>query len=178
MTVAQIGDKVMVENPYWKSGQAEDRVNPRFTEARINPRESAIYELVKKKVIDYAQAQAADRFRAFFERMGGRGVQAIDYGKEPVDGGGHYDPHDVSQLEAGRELDRCRSLLGVYDFNLVELVAGKRHSLHEICGSRRDREFTSWRLRLALTALAQMWKLQTKPSNRTVVKPLPARKSA
>lgn len=155
-------DIALVENPTYSRAHDGDATNPRFIPAQINFRESAIATLAQKGLLDPAQVQAADKFRALWERMGGRGVKAIDYSKEPVDGGGFSDPIDVAQMEAGRELKRCRVKLGEYGYNLVRLVAGERRSLHEICGSRRERESTADHLRVDLTALAQMWGMETK----------------
>lgn len=152
-----------VENPDFSRDHVEGKAgNVRIIKAQVNIRESAIATLAQKGGLDDAQVAAADRFRALWERMGGKGTGAIDYTKEPVDGGGHRDPISISQLEAGHELKRCRALLGEYGYLIVRLVAGERRSLHEICGSRRERESTADHLRIDLTALAKLWNMQTR----------------
>ncbi|MBB2699177.1 UNVERIFIED_ORG: hypothetical protein GGE63_004287 [Rhizobium esperanzae] len=57
----------------------------------VNIKESAITMLASRGRIDAAQLAAATRFRAMWEAMC-RSTRAIDYGAEPVDGGGHADP--------------------------------------------------------------------------------------
>lgn len=156
-----------VENPDFSRDHAEGKAgNIRIIKAQVNVRESAIATLAARGALDAAQVASADRFRALWERMGGKGVKAIDYSNEPVDGGGYSDPIVSTQLEAGKQLKRCRELLGEYGYNLVRLVAGERKSIHEICGSRREREFTAMRLRQDLTSLAEMWNLQSRKRRR------------
>jgi hypothetical protein len=153
---------VEVENPNWRPYLHGEKGIPRRIMVEVNTRESAIATLAQKGLLDPAQVAAADRFRALWEKLGGRRPHAIDYGRERVDGGGLRDPIEIAQLDAGRELKRCRLLLGEYGYNLVRLVAGERRSLHEICGSRRERESTADHLRIDLTALATMWGFQTR----------------
>ncbi len=56
--------------------------------------------------------------------MGGKGASAIDYGREHVDGGKAGDPITERQVNAGKELARCRVLLGVRLYGLVSAVCG------------------------------------------------------
>ena len=151
-----------VDNPDWRPEREGERAFPRKTKQAVNIRESAIATLAQKGALDAAHAAAADRFRALYEAMGGTGARAIDFTREPVDGG--RGPQDINdrQMTAGLELKRCRAKLGEYNYNIVRLIAGERRSLHEICGSRRERETTADILRISLDGLAELWGLSTK----------------
>ncbi|WP_312038604.1 hypothetical protein [Rhizobium croatiense] len=70
---------------------------------------------------------AATRFRALWEAMGGKGAGVIDYSKEHVDGGKGRDPITERQANAGKELAKCRELLGVRLYGLVSAVCGDMH---------------------------------------------------
>lgn len=77
---------VTVPNPYYSRAHPEDATNPSTISAVVNVHESAITTLATRGVLDAAQIAAATKFRALFEAMGGKGADAIDYGREPVDG--------------------------------------------------------------------------------------------
>lgn len=161
-------DTAIIDNPDWRPDLHGEKAFPRKITAQVNYRESAIATMAQKGLLDAPQIMAADHFRKLWERReGSGGAKAFDYTREPVDcSAGLHDPITVSQLNAGRELRRARLHIGEYGYNLVRLVAGERRSLHEICGSRRERESTADHLRIDLTALAQMWGLQTNRSRR------------
>lgn len=67
----------LVENPYFSRAHPADSKNPRSIPAMVNVRESAITTLASRGVLDAAQVAAADRFRALFEAMGGKGAGAL-----------------------------------------------------------------------------------------------------
>lgn len=147
-----------VDNPYFQPGYAESPSNPRTVRAYVNVRESAIETLFARGSLDRPQKQAADRFRSLWETMGGAGAGAIDYTQEHVDGGGASDPISLRQLAAGKELKRCRILLGARGFALVSNVAGDGRSLPEVAGpTKRDRLSAADALRGFLDDLAEMW---------------------
>ncbi|XEN30469.1 hypothetical protein M728_001066 [Ensifer sp. WSM1721] len=119
--------------------------------------------MASRGVLDAAQVAAADRFRALFEAMGGKGAGAIDYGREHVDGGKRRDPITERQMNAGRELARCRDLLGARLYGLVSAVAGEGRSLYEVVGKgKRERLTAADMLRMGLDDLAGMWRLATR----------------
>ena len=153
--------KTQVQNPDWRRDLDGVPGFPRMVTASVNIRESAIATLAAKGVLNAAQVAAADRFRQLCERMGS-GVRTVDYAREPVDGGRSADPVSATQLAAGKELKRCRDLLGAHGYGLVRQIAGERRSLHEFCATRRERETAADMLRIHLDALAELWRLQTK----------------
>ncbi|MDX1070471.1 hypothetical protein GOL32_18135 [Sinorhizobium medicae] len=149
-----------VPNPYFSRAHAADTSNPPTIPAMVNIRESAVTTLASRGVLDAAQVAAANRFRALFETMGGKGAGAMDYGREYVDGGRRPDPISERQMSAGRELARCRELLGARLYSLVSAVAGEGRSLHEVAGKeKRARLVAADALRWALDDLAAMWRL-------------------
>lgn len=123
----------------------------------VNVRESAITTLASRGVLDAAQVAAADRFRALFEAMGGKGAGAFDYGREHVDGGKARDPISERQANAGKELARCRALLGVRIYGLVSAVCGEGFALTELLASKG-----ADMLRMGLDDLAGLWGIATR----------------
>lgn len=149
-----------VDNPDFSRDHAEGRYgNYRKISAAVNVKESAIAVLASRGGLDKAQIKAADKFRGLWERMGGAGAGAMDYTKEPVDGGGATDPISLRQLAAGMELKICRELLGARNYSLVCRVAGEGQALTELYEAKRDRLTAADNLRAALDDLAIMWKL-------------------
>lgn len=155
-----------IQNPEWSRAHDGAKANVRYIHQPINIRESAITTLAAKGVIDEAQTAAADRFRALWERMGGAGAGALDYSKEPVDGGGIVEPITIRQLEAGRELKSARDALlkahGEYAYRLVGYIAGQGLSIHELTQTRRQRDTMTDNLRSYLDVLAVLWKFSTR----------------
>ncbi|MBZ9894230.1 hypothetical protein LB545_07715 [Mesorhizobium sp. BR1-1-6] len=156
----EIGSAI-IENPNWSRDHDGDKTNVRYVSQPINIRESAITTLAAKGVINAGQAAAAVRFRAAWERMGGAGAGALDYSKEPVDGGGVVEPITIRQLEAGRELKDARDALkkahGEYAFRVVCYIAGEGRSIHELTETRRQRDTLTDNLRAYLDVLAVLW---------------------
>ncbi|WP_342028447.1 hypothetical protein [Rhizobium ecuadorense] len=129
----------------------------------MNVRESAITTMAARGVLDAAQVAAADRFRRLWEMMGGKGAGAVDYGRERVDGGKAPDPITQRQANAGKELARCRALLGARMYGLVSAVAGEGYALHEVVGDgKRERLTAADMLRMGLDDLAELWRLATR----------------
>ncbi len=154
---------VEIANPYYSRDHAADATNPRTIPAMLNVRESAVTTMAARGHLDTAQVAAADRFRKLFETMGGKGAGAVDYDREPVDGGSRADPITEQQVAAGKELARCRALLGVRLYRLVECVCGEGKSLHEVAGKeKRARLVAADMLRMGLDDLAAMWRLVTR----------------
>jgi hypothetical protein len=152
----------VIENPNWSRDHDGDKTNIRYVQQPINVRESAITTLAAKGVINAAQTAAADRFRHLWEVMGGAGAPALDYSKEPVDGGGISEPISIRQLEAGRALKAAKSELvsiyGEYGYRLVGYIAGEGRSIHELTETRRQRDTMTDNLRAYLDVLARLWK--------------------
>ena len=154
--------KTVVANPYFARDHAESRDNPLTVVAAINIRESGIATLASRGHLNAAQVAAADRVRQLWEKLGGAGAGAIDYTREHVDGGRTKDPISATQMNAGRELARCRQLLGVRVYRLVVAVCGERHAMTDLFPVKRDRLTATDNLRAGLDDLASMWNLRAK----------------
>lgn len=152
-----------IENPYFNPNHEPGSTNPRRIVVVKNLRESAVETLYARRKLDDAQKQAADKFRAIWERCGGAGSSAMDYTREVVDGGGPRDPISERQVDAGRELGRCRTLLGARSYDLVCKVCGQGYSLSDLSRSNRDRTTAADNLRAALDDLGIMWGLASRP---------------
>ncbi|MGR9135653.1 hypothetical protein [Rhizobium leguminosarum] len=155
---------VTVANPFYSPAHDGDVSNPRTIPAIINIRESAVTMLASRGRIDAAQLAAATRFRALWEAMC-RSTRAIDYGREPVDGGGRADPIGHRQMQAAEELRRIRPLLGDKGYWLVSRICGEGYSLGEIVGSgssKRAKLRAARELREYLDLLCEFWKLSTR----------------
>ena len=152
----------LIENPYFSRAHLAGATNPRDVVAMMNVRESAITTMASRGVLDAAQVAAATRFRALWEAIGGKGAGAIDYGKEHVDGGKARDPITERQVNAGKELAKCRELLGVRLYGLVSAVCGEGYALTEIFAGKRERLTAADMLRMGLDDLAELWRLATR----------------
>lgn len=146
-----------VENPHWSRDHHGRADNPRYIRAEINLRESAITAMHARELIDDAQAAAAVRFRRNWEAMGGKGAGAIDYSREPVDGGGMPETVSDRHLIAGRELHACRLQLGVRGYKLVSQVCGEGYQVSELFSEKRAQLSAMDALRGFLDDLAELW---------------------
>jgi hypothetical protein len=154
----EIGTKE-IEDPDWSRDHDGALANPRYIRASINVKESAIAVLESRGYLHPAQVKAADTFRSLYERAGGSGSGAMDYTREPVDGGGIAEPISLRQMQAGIELKRCRDLLGARGYSIVSALAGEGRSIEEVAGPRqRDKYSLTDALRGFLEDLAVMWR--------------------
>lgn len=149
-----------VDNPDFSRDHAEAYAgNYRKIDALVNVQESAIGVLTARGYLHPAQVRAADRFRQLWEMAGGAGAGAMDYTREPVDGGGKAEAISDTLVSAGLELEQCRKELGTRGYRLVASVAGEGRSIEEIAGHRqRDRYSVTDALRGYLEDLAVMWR--------------------
>lgn len=152
---------VKKENPLWSRDHDGSRTNVRYVDMPVNIRESAITALAARGAIDEGQAAAADRFRQAWEALGGAGAKAIDYSREPVDGGAAIEPITVRQMSAGQDLKHAQKALktvhGEYACRLVGYVCGEGRSIHELTETRRQRDTMTDNLRTYLDLLAKLW---------------------
>lgn len=155
-----------VDNPYFAREHAESQSNPKTIAVFKNVRESAVATLASKGALDAPQVAAADRFRRWFETMGGAGARAIDWRKEAVDGGRFPDPIGDHAIDAGKQLAAAYEVLtnahGIYAWKLVGYVCGEGRSIHELTQTRRQRDTMTDNLRSYLDCLAEHWGFSTK----------------
>ncbi|WP_115732699.1 hypothetical protein [Aminobacter aminovorans] len=149
---------VEVENPDWRPARDGEKAFPRVITAQKNIRESAVETLFARGFLTRAQKQAADRFRACWEKAGGT-VRSLDHALDRVDGG-RGDPL-AARIVAARELKRCRQLVGHRGYRVLQLVCAEGRALAEITPHKRERLTMADNLRADLDDLAAMWGIQT-----------------
>lgn len=148
-----------IENPDWRPDREGEMAFPRFVQATVDIRESAIETLYARKFLALSQKRAADRFREIWETAGGR-VASLDLSSDRVDGG-RSDPA-IGRLRAAQELTRCRNLIGVRGYEALQAVCGEGKSLPELSPHKRTRLTMADNLRADLDDLAVMWGMQTR----------------
>lgn len=149
-------ETAMVENPNWRPDLHGSPI-PRFITATVNVFESAVSTMASRKQIDPAQALAADRFRKLWEATGGVGAKAMDYTKEPVDGGRIAEPISASQMNAARQLGYIRETIGRRNFELVAKVCGEGKALGELFHEKREKLTAADNLRASLDDMCNEW---------------------
>lgn len=151
--------KAKVDNPeFTRDHKEEYAANYKKTTATINAKESAVSAMYARKLLDEAQALSATRFRMLWETLGGKGAGAMDYSKEPVDGGKTPEPIDLRQMQAGIELKRCREKLGERGYKLVSQVCGEGYQISELVDGKRQQLSLMDALRGFLDDLSGMWR--------------------
>lgn len=150
-------EMMQVENPLWQRDHAGVSNNHRYIDAVMSTRESSITAMKIRRVLDDAQAMSALRFCRLWETIGGKGASAIDYSKEPVDGGRIAEPINLNQMQAGIELKRCRELLGERGYKLVSQVCGEGYQISELVEGKRAQLSLMDALRGFLDDLSVMW---------------------
>ena len=149
--------RTLVDNPYFLRGHETDATNPDRIHVTLNTKESAVETLFARGQLGISQKRAADRFRALWEAAGGK-VSSIDYSADRVDGG-RGEPI-ITKLEAAKQMQRCRDLLGLRGFENVQAVCGEGKALSELSPHKRARLTMADNLRADLDDLAVMWGLQ------------------
>lgn len=149
---------VEVENPGWRPARDGEKAFPRIISAQKNIRESAVETLYARGFLARAQKEAADRFRAFWEKAGGT-VRSLDHTLDRVDGG-RGDPL-AARIAAAYELKRCRQLIGSRGYEVLQLVCAEGRALAEITPHKRERLTMADNLRADLDDIAAMWGIRT-----------------
>lgn len=152
-----------VENPYYMQDHGDESPTARYIQAPINMRESPITWMLAHDKVDQAQAKAATRFRQLHEMSGGGDLQAMDYMKEPVDGGGFPEIITDRKAQAAKELGEVRTVLGVAGYTLVMQVCGQCIWLKDIEPTKRRQVEAGKALRQCLTVLAEHWGYRSQP---------------
>lgn len=162
-----------VDNPHYERAHHGERWNPSKISAARNMRESTFSALKGRGVISGVQIPAALKFLRHYEALG-RGAQAMDYTREPVDGGGTTDPISDGVVNAVRVLDLARQHIGNRPYQVVERVIGEGYTIAQISTDHRSRTTNADYLRHALEDLASLWRIShpgnspTKPHLRSV----------
>lgn len=161
-----LGNVIMLEvdNPLYSRAHDGDKTNPRTITACYNSRESYAGFLYARKAITQAEHMAATRIRQAYEGIGGAGAKAMDYTKEPVDGGGHGEPISQRQLMFGRVLKDASLFLGPQGYDLVIKLAGQGLWPKDLSQDKGRREYWGKRFTECLETLAVHWGYQRQRS--------------
>lgn len=149
-----------VDNPDWTRDRDGVPGFPKHIRAAINMRESPIVWMLAHKQVSETQAKAASRFRQLYEAAGSSDLKAMDYTKEPVDGGGIPDIISDRKMRAAKELAEVHALLGIEGFRLVANVCGDCIWIKDLERTKRRQVVAGQMLRVCLDALAVHWGYQ------------------
>lgn len=155
-----------VPNPAWRPDLDKVPGFPKDIRATVNCRESPIVWMLAHDQVSTTQAMAASRFRALYEAAGSADLKAMDYMKEPVDGGGFPDILTDRKMAAAKELAEVHELLGIEGYRLVANVCGDCTWIRDLGRSQWARLRLADKLRDCLSVLAIHWGYQS-PKTRT-----------
>lgn len=124
--------------------------------------------LRRRRELDAAQVLACDRFRYLYDAARIGGARAVDYTREPVDGGTLAQPLSVEVMRANAELATISRVPGVgkEGFALLVRIIGEERGLLDVArqwgGNRDARRVVGYvRLRFleAVRALVDHWSI-------------------
>ncbi|WP_454917443.1 hypothetical protein [Xanthobacter sediminis] len=130
-----------------------------------NMRESPIEHMAARKRINAAQKEAADRYRALYERAQLGPLRAMDLAKERLDGGGAGDAFSDRVMEAARRLALANRALGRVAAALVINIIGEGVTIDAMSrgyphmAEKRAHGYVTGRLIEALDQLVEHWGL-------------------
>lgn len=145
------------DNPMWSREHDGASGNPRTVIVAVNIHESAIGTMAARGLLDQAQLKAGDRLRYLLEKAGAGGARAIDYAREPVDGGNGKDPIPDMVIDAAKQLAQIQPLLGLRAYAILRTVISQGCELKDIAATHRERTTTADYIKDALDILAVHW---------------------
>ena len=152
-----------IKNPNFNPAHAGASGNPEYVPAMMNPKESPAAWYHHYGHITKSQYFAAIKFRRLYERTGGAGVKALDYGKEPVDGGQiAHDGLTQGRMDAAKELEFAHDKLGKAGFDLVQATCGELQWLKDMFPTKYQQGKAMNILRECLDELATVWGYQSR----------------
>lgn len=153
---------VEIDNPHYSAAHAGMPGNPKTTTAALNVGESPITWLADRGVLEGHHVMAANKFRRLWEKLGGAGAGSFDYSREPVDGGGARESIIDAQIDAGRTLADCESVIGKRHYRIIQMVACEGMKISDFSKTQREKTTNSDYLRNALEDLADHWGMRTR----------------
>lgn len=131
-----------------------------------NTRESPIEHMWSRKRIDAPQKDAADRYRALYERAQLGPIRGLDPAKEKVSGGIFGDPLSDGLMASARELAAVNMMLGPIGAALMMNIAGEGITIDSLAAfyprltAKRAQGYVTGRLLEALEDLVGHWGLR------------------
>lgn len=152
-----------IDNPNYDRNHAGASGNPRKIPVQVNSMESPILQWYHhSKSIDEHQFRAASQFRLYWENTGGTGARAIDYATERVDTSTRGDPIPIRVVDAVRQINRSRAILGEIRFNLIEQTCGQGIFLNQIHPHWRGQRKAMEEIKAGLNDLAAEYGFTTR----------------
>jgi hypothetical protein len=99
-----------------------------------NLRDDPLAGFHSRKQIDQASYLSGREWQRCYEVLMVGGLKAMDFTKEPVDGGGRSDTSTEAQNRARRKLDAASDALGRTNDLLVRRILGDGRSIAEVAG--------------------------------------------
>lgn len=145
---------VVVDDPYGSNGEKILAFRDR--------RNDILSDMLAKKEIDQAQFDAGRKYEKFAEGAEIGNVQAIDPGKEAVDGGRGFEGITDSQINAVRHLSEAARVLGPKGETLVRFVLISRMPFAALGLDRRQTDRQRTKFFTYLEILAEHWGCTTR----------------
>lgn len=120
-------------------------------------RDDVLAAMFSRGEIDQAQFDAGRMYEKFAEQAEIGNVQAVDPGKEAVDGGGAYEGITDRQIDAVRRLSEVARVLGVRGESLVRFVLISRRPFSALGLDRRGTDRQRTRFFTYLEVMAQFF---------------------
>jgi hypothetical protein len=136
-----VSDRTVTEKPYNAKFAHRVVVDPydgKPITVTASLRDDPIGRLHARRQIAEHHYRAALELQGLFEaaEIGG-GVKAMDFTREPVDGGRHIrEPYSDRNRRAADDIDAVRKALGREDFGLLQLILAERMFLGDIAAHR------------------------------------------
>lgn len=149
---------VTVANPDFRTNQPEGEANQRYVQAVVSLRENSIISLAAHGALDANQVAAAWYFRKAFET-----VRDIKGGSLEEMTRGTRRPNGIAEkkLAAAFDLKIAKRFLGAHGYSLVATVCGEGFHIRDIYKTRRERDTATDLLRIHLTGLADVWRIDS-----------------
>lgn len=150
---AQVSPAI-VDDPYSDRGEKLQLLR--------STRDDPLAGMLSRDQIDEAQFKAGRKWQQLHESSTIGAIQAIDPGKEAVDGGKMRDFLTDRQIRAFEELSKAAAELGGFGGSLIFRILAERKSISEAadffgCRSQREVDYIGRRFRECLETLAVHW---------------------
>lgn len=152
---------ISVENPMFSHDHPVSRTNPKRVHSPVNMRESPATWMFCHNQIDYAEYEAARKYRAIYEASHGFSVGSMDHSNIRVDGGESGDGFSDRQLDAIKVINSIKKLIN-NDYETFQKVFG-------YCEFLKDSQYTRWKksvkykeLKDSLSVLVEYFDLSNK----------------
>lgn len=141
----------------------DDPLEPGGKIVVMRSRDDVLFEMLTRKEIDRAQYDAGRKYEEHVANAEIGNVQAMDPGKEKVDGG-HIGSSDISnrQIDAVRQLSEAARVLGPKGESMVRFVLISRLPFKALGLDRRNTDRARTKFFTYLEILAEHWGCSTR----------------